>query len=275
MSRSRPPRVGAGLLLAGLLALSAGALSPAPASAASTDATLTVVHGVRGLVADVGLDGQQVLAGFAPERVTDPLTVPAGTHRVQVWASGSDRTAGPVLDQTITLSAGQRATAGVGLAADGTPVITVFDDAELLPAAGSTALGVRGLAAAAPVRVAAGSLVLSPSLAPGSGGAQQVSPGTYEVSAVPVAGGDPVVPPQQVPVTAGRAVVLYLIGSQADGTLGWVAQTVRPGASGAPARVDTGVGPPPSSGLAGEAALVPLALLLAGVPLVLAARRRA
>ena len=65
-------------------------LAPAPASAAdSGDAQLTVVHGVRGLVADVRLDGELVLSGFAPERVTDPLPVPAGRHSLQVWPSGA------------------------------------------------------------------------------------------------------------------------------------------------------------------------------------------
>ncbi len=36
-----------------------------------------VVHGLRGLVADVYLDGTLVLPTFQPERSTDPLAIPA------------------------------------------------------------------------------------------------------------------------------------------------------------------------------------------------------
>ena len=80
-----------------------------------------------------------MLSGFAPERVTDPLTLPAGTHRVQAWPSGSDPATTPaVVDQTITVTAGERASAAIGLGADGKAVITVFDDAALLPTSGST-----------------------------------------------------------------------------------------------------------------------------------------
>ncbi len=253
------------VLGAGLLALALPLLSAAPASAAGNDATVTVVHGVRGLIADVRLDGNLVLSGFAPERVTDPLTIPAGKHRVQVSASGSAPDATPLIDTEVTFTAGQQVTAGVGLGPDGKPVITLFDDAALLASGGSaTALAVRGLAAADPVRVVAGDRQVAGELTSTQQQVQQLQPGTYPVSVVPADGSDPVVPAQDIPLVAGRAVALYLIGSQTDGTLGWVAQTILPAAGGAPNRVDTGVGPVPVAGDPGTTALVlglPIALL--------------
>ena len=266
-SLSRP----AGTALAALaLAAPLALLTAAPASAAAP-ASLTVVHGVRGLVADVRLDGKLVLSGFAPERVTDALSVPAGKHRVQAWPSGADQDTEPVVDESIVLKAGQQATAAIGLDGDGEADLTLYDDEELLPDEGDTALVVRGLAQADPVRVVAGDRTVAPSLTSSSQGLARVEPGSYAVSAEAADSGDTLVPSQEVPVAAGRAVVLYLVGSQSDDTLGWVAQTVRPAAAAAPTRVDTGSGPVPTDG-------PPAALLLAlpaGALAALAVRRRA
>ncbi len=270
------PRTPRALLALGLVAVAAPLLAAAPAQAADpASATLTVVHGVRGLVADVRLDDQLVLSGFAPERVTDPLSLAPGPHHVQAWPTGAATSTAPVLDTTITLTAGQRATAGIGLGPAGTPVLTVYDDAALLRDAGSTALAVRNLALSDPVQVTAGSTTVSASLAPAGQAVADVPAGTYPVQALPVAGGSPLVPPQDVPVVAGRAVVLYLIGSQSDATLGWVAQTVS--ADVAPTRVDTGVGPLPVDGPALPAvpAGAVLALLLVAGPVAVRRSRAA
>ena len=263
--------VAAGLLSAALPSAAAAAASPAVSGTASSRdaaATVTVVHGVRGLVADVRLDGRLVLSGFAPERVTDPLSLKAGRHHVQVWRAGASPDSKPVLDDVLEVRAGQRGTAAIGLSAAGKPALTLYDDAALLRRPGSTALAVRGLAAAGPVRVEAGDRTLAPALTPTRQGVLNVAPGSYEVSAKAASGGSALVPPQDVPVAAGRAVVLYLIGSQKDSTLGWVAQTVRPSTSAAPRRVDTGVGRPP----AGQP---PLALLVLPAGLLAATAFRA
>ena len=258
------------------LAVQAGpaAAQDAAAPAAPASGAVTVVHGVRGLVADVRLDGDLVLSGFAPERVTDPLVLSAGSHRVQVWPSGAPADAAPVLDATLDVAAGARLTAAIGLAAAGGPVLTTYDDTALLPAPGSTALAVRGLAASPAVKVLLNGQPFDDSLTPTDQQVQQVQPGTYGVSVLPAVGDQALVPAEQIPVEAGRATVLYLIGSQSDGTLGWVAQTVRPEAAAAPLRIDTGVGPLPASesGSPVPAVLGAAALALAGAGVV---RRRA
>ena len=172
--------------------------------------------------------------------------MPAGRHRIQAWPSGADEDTEPVVDEFITLEAGQQATAAIGLDGEGNADITLYDDEELLPEEGDTALVVRGLAEADAVRVPAGDRTVAPSLTSASQGLARVRPGSYAVSVQSADGGDTLVPSQEVPVAAGRAVVLYLVGSQDDDTLGWVAQTVRPNASAAPTRVDTGSGPLPA-----------------------------
>lgn len=231
-------------------ALTASLLVPAvlvpAASAEPGGAVVTVVHGVRGLVADVRIDGARVLSGFAVERITDPLPLAAGSHHLQVWPTGAEPPTGkPVLDTTIKVTTGEQATAALGVGPGGRPTVTVYDDKTLLPTPGSTALAVRGLAEAPNVEVLANARTLAQALRPGGQGLLQVPAGTYSVSAAGVGGGV-IVPPQDVPVATGRAVVLYLIGSQSQGTLGWVAQTVRPTSAAAPKRISTGVGPLPS-----------------------------
>ena len=172
-SLSRP----AGTALAAVsLAAPLALLTAAPAAAADP-ASVTVVHGVRGLVADVRLDGKLVLSGFAPERVTDALRVPAGRHRIQAWPSGADEDTEPVVDEFLTLEAGQQATAAIGLDGEGNADITLYDDEELLPEEGDTALVVRGLAEADAVRVLAGDRTVAPSLTSASQGLARVPAG--------------------------------------------------------------------------------------------------
>ena len=49
------------------------------ASAQTPTAVVTVVHGLRGVVADIYIDNTLVLPAFQPERVTDPVT------RMSTW----------------------------------------------------------------------------------------------------------------------------------------------------------------------------------------------
>lgn len=267
MARPRPvPAAAAVTAAAALLALPVLAATPASAAPAAP-ASLTVVHGVRGLVADVRMDGRLVLSGFAPERVTDALSLTPGQHHVQAWPSGVAADTPPVVDQVFSVTPGEQATAAIGLSAAGTPVVTVYDDRELLPTPGATALAVRGLAKAAPVQVVAGDRTVATALAPTQQDVAQVAPGTYPVQVRTADQPTPLVPPQDVPVSAGRATVLYLVGSQSDATLGWVAQTVLPAAqTSAPLRVDTGVGPLPDEGgsLPRPAVMAVVLLLAAG-----------
>lgn len=243
------------------------------AAAASAPGMITVVHGVRGLVADVRLDGKLVLNGFAPQRVTEPMAIPAGRHRVQIWPSGAAASSKPALDSLVNVVAGAHATLAVGLSSQGSPQITPFDD-NLAPAtAGATPFAVRNIAATPAVQVTLDAKVVAKAIVAPQQAVTSVSPGTHTVAVLPPASGSPLFPPDSVPTVAGRAMALYLIGSVKDNSLGWVAQTIR---TASPSSVQTGVGPlgqaKSDSALLGRLAFA--VILLAGIVGWRVARRR-
>lgn len=262
------------------IAVSAAVLVPAASATAaapttSAPAMVSVVHGVRGLVADVRVDGKLVLSGFAPQRVTDPMALPAGPHRVQIWTSGAAASSKPVLDTTVSVTAGSHATLGVGLNSQGRPQITPYDDNLVPTSGGATAFAVRNIAATPPVRVTLDAKVVANAILAPQQAVTAVSPGTHTVAVLATASNSPLFPPQSVPTVAGRTMALYLIGSAKDKSLGWVAQTIRP-TSAAPSTVQTGVGPidQPASGNANLGRLVLAVLGIIGLIAWLVRMRR-
>ncbi len=218
-------------------------LPAAPATGAdvatSAPGNITVVHGVRGLVADVRLDGKLVLSGFAPQRVTDPMAIPAGPHRVQIWPSGAAASSKPALDTVVSVIAGSHATLAVGLSSQGQPQITPFDDNLASAGSGATPFAVRNIAATPAVRVTVDAKVVADAIVAPQQEVTSVAPGNHTVAVLPPTSSSPLFPPDTVPTVAGRATALYLIGSAKDSSLGWVAQTIRPVS---PSSVQTGVG---------------------------------
>ena len=113
---------------------------------------MRVVHGLRGLVADIYLDGNLALPTFQPERATDPIAIPAGDHLVEIRAAGAAATETPLLTQTVTVPAGFVGSLIAHLAGDGTPTLTAYaDDLSTVPA-GQARVVVRHSAAAEPRR---------------------------------------------------------------------------------------------------------------------------
>ena len=143
---------------------------------------VTVVHGVRGLVADVYVDGQRVLQAFQPERATQPVEVPAGPHQVEVRASGAAATGPPVLTGTVTIPAGGHVSAVVHLDANGAPVITTFDDNVTQVGPGTSRIVVRQVAATPPVDVLLSAQALASGLANSTQAQLQPAPATYSLT---------------------------------------------------------------------------------------------
>ena len=109
-----------------------------------------VVHGLRGLVADVYLDGTLVLPTFRPERATDPLPIPAGDHLVEIRQAGAAATDEPLLTQEMTVPAGFPGSVVAHLDANGNAKLTAFaDDLSAVPA-GQSRVVVRHAAEAGP-----------------------------------------------------------------------------------------------------------------------------
>jgi hypothetical protein len=227
--------------------------------------SVRVVHGLRGLVADIYLDGNLALPTFQPERATDPLSIPAGQHLVEIRTAGAAKTDTPLLAQNVTVPAGFEGSLIAHLGADGKPTLTAFAD-DLTPVpAGQTRVIVRHAAAADGVSVLLNDLPAIPSLTPDAEGIDIVAAGDYKVAVTPLAGGAPLATPQDVQFAEGTANFMYLIGSQADGTLGWAAVQVKD-LQTAPAVIQTGDG----SSLAPGSGTNPLAIGAVAATLVAA-----
>src|SRR5262245_5233780 len=118
------------------------------AHAAPAMGLVTVVHGLRGVVADVYVDNALVLPAFQPERVTDPGAVPAGEHHVDIRVTGKPSDAPPDLSADVDVQANARQSIVAHLNTAGAPTITAYRDDVSPVAAGQTRAVVRHTAAA-------------------------------------------------------------------------------------------------------------------------------
>jgi len=227
--------------------------------------TVTIVHGFRGLVADVYLDGTLILESFEPERATDPVQLAAGDHEVEVREAGAEASSAAAVAGTLTVPAGSNLSAVVHLSESGEPTMTVFNnDVRTLPP-GSTRLVVRHAAAAGPIDVSLDDTPLASGLNNPREAFREVPAATHRVGVT--VDSEALLPPQEVPLQEGTAQYLYLIGSQDDGTVAWITQTIG-GLSGAPAGVPTG-----NSGLAedtNDAGMSPVLALVAAAAVLVA-----
>jgi Domain of unknown function (DUF4397) len=218
-----------------------GTGAPAAHAQEESGGLIRVVHGLRGVVADIYLDGTLVLATFQPERSTDPLAIPAGDHLIEIRAAGAAITEAALLTQTVTVPAGFQGSLVARLDQTGAPALTVFAD-DLTPVpAGSARVVVRHVAAAEDVNVLLNAQPALTDLAPAKEASAVIPSGAYEVAVTALAGGAPLAPPQNVEFPDGTANFMYLIGSEADHTLGWAAVQIG-NLETVPTRIQTGDG---------------------------------
>ena len=225
------------------------------AGAQEATGTVTIVHGFRGLVADVYLDGTLILESFEPERATDPVQLAAGDHEVEVREAGAEASSAAAVAGTLNVPAGSNLSAVVHLSEEGEPTMTVFNNDLRGVPPGSTRLVVRHAAAAGPVSVSLDDAPLTADLTNPKEAGREVSASTHRLAVN--AGSEVLLPPQDVPLQEGTAQYLYLIGSQADGTVAWITQTVS-GLAQAPAGVPTGNSGLADAGTSGGAPVLPL-----------------
>ncbi len=238
------------------------------ASAQTATGTVTVVHGLRGVVADVYLDGALALPAFEPERVTEPMAIPAGPHRVEIRLAGAAPTDPPAVTGDVEVTADARQSIVAHLDSAGNPTITAYiDDSTPVPAGEARAV-IRHTAAAPPVDVSLNDAVVAPALAEPGSAAADVPAASYQVSVWSPGTRDAVVAPQTANLTEGAATVMYLIGSAQAGTLSWIAEQV-PNLATAPLRIQTG-----DSGLAADprsGGSVPVLAVVGGIGVAVAA----
>src|SRR3954470_18647882 len=108
------------LTASAVLSLTMAVAIPVEAQTAGT-ARVTVVHGIRGRVLDVYLDGALALKGFQPDRLTDVLTLPAGHHQVDLREPNTSPTSTPFTSGSVDLPVGSEGSVVAHLAADGKP----------------------------------------------------------------------------------------------------------------------------------------------------------
>lgn len=212
-----------------LLALTAVA---GPARAQAATGTVYVVHGIPGVTVDVYVDGKNTLPNFTPTTVAGPLTLPAKSYDIKIYAAGADpATATAVITATVALPAGANASLVAHLDAAGKPVLTTFVNDTMAAKAGQGRLIVRHTAAAPAVDILANGKPALTNLTNPNEAKADLPEGTISASVVLAGTTTPVViGPADVPVTAGMATVVYAIGSPASGTtastLGVVTQQI-------------------------------------------------
>jgi hypothetical protein len=215
-------------------------------------------------VADIYLDGALALPTFQPERSTDPLAIPAGDHLIEIRAAGAAITDAALLTQTVTVPAGFQGSLVAHLDQNGAPALSVFAD-DLTPVpAGTSRVVVRHVAAAEDVNVLLNDETALPDLAPAKEGSAVISSGAYKVAVTALAGGTPLAAPQNVEFPDGTANFMYLIGSEADHTLGWAAVQIG-NLETAPTRIQTGDGSTEQSPADNRGTIVLLAVLAVAV----------
>lgn len=248
--------------VATLVALGGLLAGAEPANAAKGVARVTLVHGIKGLVADVALDHKTVLSGFKFQHVTGVLGIPAGRHRIQIFKAGTKTN--PQLDVPVTLKAGQDLTAVAALGAGDKPQAFVFDNHLSDAFSGPRAVVLRNAAAAGSATLHVGGKA-EPGVAAGKQGAYRVSAGNHRLRVT--VSRKSVGNSFRAAVPAGRMLSVFVVGGSDAGDLFVVTAQQRP-AGGSVHRVTTGGRPPVSRSALGLGAL---ALLAAGVAVSVAA----
>jgi hypothetical protein len=231
----------AGLAAGVLIALS----SSLPASAATGDASLSVLHAVPKVTVDVYLDGKRALDDFTPGMMAGPLSVPAGSHTIAITAGDATNDSKPIIGPiTVNLAAGGNYTAVAHDKTDGTPTATLFtNDLSRIPA-GQGRLIVRHVAAAPAVDVLAGGKAVVSNLSNPNEKALVLPAGTVSASVAATGTTAPVIGPANVTVSNGADTIVYAWGSLTDKNLALATQTI------------SGLGTGPGGVPAGNAGLV-------------------
>ncbi len=226
----------------------------APVGAAPGDGSVTVVHGIPGLTVDVYVNDALTLDDFAPDTVTDPISLPPATYNLKIRNATDPDTAAPILEADATVTAGLNASIVAHLKADGSPTITVFaNDTAPIPA-GEGRLTVRHTAAAPAVDVRAGGAVVFPNLTNPNEAKADLPAGVVSADVVLAGTSTVAIGPADVDVKNGDSTIVYAVGSATDGTLRVLVQTISglgaPAAAPAastpsapvPTKVNTGTG---------------------------------
>jgi len=210
-----------------LVATAATVAAATMASAAPAQGTVVVVHGLRGIVADVSVDGSVVMRGFSPSRVSDELPLPAGPHTITIQRSGAAAGSTPLVTQRVDVPADTETALVAGLSEIGSPVLTGYSDKPGSSKVNAAAIVIRNAAFAPTALPVLDGRAVASAIAASHEVTIPTQPGDHTLALQVAQGGASLLSSQIVPVTPGTATVLYLTGSSQNSTLGWLAQPVK------------------------------------------------
>jgi hypothetical protein len=208
-------------------------ISVAGTASANGNGTVTVIHGITGLVVDVYVNDELTLPGFEPGTITEPLSLPEGTYQIDIRLAGADPSSAPVLSGSASVVSGVNATIIAHLDGSGAPTISVFVNDISPISIGQTRVTVRHTAAAPAVDVRANGGVIINNFVNGQSATLDIPSGTYNVDVVPAGGTSPVIGPATLQLQEGTHYLIYAIGSLDQSNLDLLIQVI-PGLLNAP-----------------------------------------
>ena len=195
------------------------------ASAAGGSGRLTIVHGIPDVTVDVWVNGDALLPGFAPETITDPLDLTAGTYDVEITSEGGTPGMATILEGSIEIGPGANLTAIAHLAEDGTPTLSVFTNDDSPIVGDNARLTVRHTAEAPSVDVWANGGVLIEDFTSPDSVTVDVPAGDYAVALSLPDMTDVIFDAGTLGLAAGTHYIVYAFGSFPD-TFGLLIQTI-------------------------------------------------
>lgn len=226
------------------------------AYAQSEEGEVIVVHGVPELAVDIYVNGDLTFENSEFGDVFGPLSLPAGSYDIDVYATGADPEAeDPALEGSADLSAGAVATIAAYLQEGGSPTLGVFDENNSATDPGNARITARHLADFGAVDILANGDAVWEGVTNGQGADTDVPADTYNIEIT--AAGDPatVAFDADVPLAEGTNTIAYAIGSVSGGTF-QVATAAIDGLASSPEGVPTG-----TAGLASDINLmIPVAI---------------
>jgi hypothetical protein len=225
------------VIAAGLAVFGSGGVA-----GAAENASVTVVHGIPNTPVNVFVNGKLTLRNFAPGTVAGPLSLPAGSYQVRVFAASNTAGTGtPVISATAQVPAGANVTLVAHLDASGKPKITPFVNDVSRLGAGQARLIVRHTAAAPAVDVRAGGTPVIRGLTNPQQRVLNLPAGTVKADVVLAGTSTVAIGPADVELKEGTATIVYAVGSATDRTLRLVVQTIA-NLHSAPSGVPAGTG---------------------------------
>jgi hypothetical protein len=258
-----------------LLAFGVSTTVAASARAAGPKGEVFVVHGIVGETFNVFVDGENVCPDAPTKTIVGPLTLSAGSHRLELRKAGGE----VLLTTRFTIKAGTSTDVVAHRKADtaGTPTVTVYPNDTRPIGRGKSRLVVAHVAMAPPADIRVDGKAIFRNVANGESLFLDVPAKTYSVDVVPTMGGDPIIKPVSLTLKKGTLTRVFAIGNPADGTADALVQELPLTVVGAktPTRVQTGDGGQAALAFVGGGPLstrTSVAVAVLGLLLLLASR---